>query len=197
MNLKSNGTTWSDEPQAQRDWYNGIEFRSKLESKTAQALDNLGIKYEYEPDGYKLSNGMWYKPDFWLPRANQYVECKGKMKDTDSAKIAGLVDDTSRPIVVISYKNAILIMRHRNEPGEAIKTYTKDVIRLVECKKCGVKWFVSMGNTFKCPQCGADNGSEHLMWLTAVASGQQLFEYSQEMVANKPLYREISKKFNG
>jgi len=46
--------------------YNGIKFRSRLEARWAIFMDNIGVKYEYEPEGFDLE-GLWYLPDFWLP----------------------------------------------------------------------------------------------------------------------------------
>lgn len=46
--------------------YNGYRFRSRLEARWAVFFDALGIKYEYEKEGYDL-DGLWYLPDFWLP----------------------------------------------------------------------------------------------------------------------------------
>jgi hypothetical protein len=45
--------------------YNGYKFRSRLEARWAVFFDALSIKYEYEKEGYELSNGR-YLPDFWL-----------------------------------------------------------------------------------------------------------------------------------
>ena len=68
--------------------YNGITFRSHLELYTAQALDKLGIKYEYEPrvitllEGFRCPfqkdkvRGITYKPDFIL-NSTIIIECKG------------------------------------------------------------------------------------------------------------------------
>ena len=186
------------EPQAQRDWYNGIEFRSKLESKTAQALDNIGIPYVYEPDGYKLSNGLWYRPDFWLPDAKQFVECKGVMDSTDSAKIVGLVDDMGRPVLVLSYDNAMLVMRSWNQPDADIVTHMADesFIAIAGCLECGAIWFLAYRDTWECPHCGAHDGDRHWKHVEDVTSGTQLFGYSQKVAANKPIYKSIANRFN-
>ena len=56
--------------------YNGYRFRSRLEARWAVFFDCLGIKYEYEPEGIKLSNGEYYLPDFFLPDLETYVEVK-------------------------------------------------------------------------------------------------------------------------
>ena len=196
MNFK-NDYDAGREPQAQKDWYNGIEFRSKLESKTAQALDNIGMRYEYEPAGYKLTNGMWYRPDFWLPDAHQFVECKGKMDSTDSAKIVGLAMDTGFPVVVLSYDNILLVESVQPEEGiTAFMTHERGCIVLLECSECGKSWIQYMGNTYRCPNCGAYDGDRHIKSETEIESGQQLFSYGQEIAADKPIYIEIANNFN-
>lgn len=52
-------------------YYNGYRFRSRLEARWAVFFDTLGVSYEYEPQGFKLPNGMCYLPDF-------KVKCYGK-----------------------------------------------------------------------------------------------------------------------
>ncbi len=46
--------------------YNGYHFRSRLEARWAVFLDQIGVRYSYEPQGYAM-NGTAYLPDFWLP----------------------------------------------------------------------------------------------------------------------------------
>src|SRR3990167_6740337 len=48
-------------------YYAGCRFRSRLEARWAVFFDALGITWEYEPQGFVLSNGLCYLPDFWLP----------------------------------------------------------------------------------------------------------------------------------
>ena len=56
--------------------YNGYKFRSRLEAKWAVFFDAMNISYEYEPEGFVLSNGAKYLPDFYLPLFKMYVEVK-------------------------------------------------------------------------------------------------------------------------
>lgn len=60
--------------------YRGHRFRSRLEARWAVFFDFCGIRWEYEPEGFELSDGSWYLPDFWLPRFHGsdgiYVEVK-------------------------------------------------------------------------------------------------------------------------
>lgn len=44
--------------------YKGYRFRSRLEARWAVFFDALGIKWEYETDGYDLGEAGWYLPDF-------------------------------------------------------------------------------------------------------------------------------------
>lgn len=65
--------------------YNGYRFRSRLEARWAVFFDAVGIKYEYEPEGYNLPNGTRYLPDFYLPDFNIFAEVKAS-RDKDDGK---------------------------------------------------------------------------------------------------------------
>lgn len=56
--------------------YNGMRFRSRLEARWAVFFDAIGIRYEYEPEGYTAKDGTCYLPDFYLPDEDVYVEVK-------------------------------------------------------------------------------------------------------------------------
>ena len=56
--------------------YNGYRFRSRLEARWAVFFDAMGIKYEYEPEGYHTEDGKYYLPDFYLPDFRCLFEVK-------------------------------------------------------------------------------------------------------------------------
>lgn len=56
--------------------YKDYRFRSRLEARWAVFFDTLGIKYEYEHEGFNLNENGYYLPDFWLPIFECYVEIK-------------------------------------------------------------------------------------------------------------------------
>ena len=58
--------------------YKGYLFRSRLEARWAVFFDNLGIQWEYEPEGIVLSDGTHYLPDFYLPDFHCFFEVKRK-----------------------------------------------------------------------------------------------------------------------
>lgn len=75
--------------------YNGYRFRSRLEARWAVFFDALGIRYEYEKEGYDL-DGVRYLPDFWLPNTyggswpngGHFLEVKGQMPtETEQAAV--------------------------------------------------------------------------------------------------------------
>jgi hypothetical protein len=68
--------------------YQGYRFRSRLEARWAIFFDSLGIKWEYEIEGFILTNGRKYLPDFYLPKFCEglWVEVKPVGGDFSVAK---------------------------------------------------------------------------------------------------------------
>jgi hypothetical protein len=79
--------------------YNGYRFRSRLEARWAVFFDTLGVRYEYEPQGFELARpgrrAVLYLPDFWIPDLGFWVEIKPTPPDAAaSAKCAFLASQT-------------------------------------------------------------------------------------------------------
>lgn len=77
--------------------YGGFRFRSRLEARWAVAFDELGVDFEYEPEGLKVpirfrtqwfprSAFLRYLPDFYLPDLGLWAEAKGRMGAQDDMK---------------------------------------------------------------------------------------------------------------
>ncbi|MEG4120572.1 hypothetical protein QUA43_24270 [Microcoleus sp. N9_B4] len=66
--------------EARRTRYNGETFRSKLEAQWAVFWDELGVKWEYEPQMFELPDGKQYIPDFWIVDLALWVEIKPNAK---------------------------------------------------------------------------------------------------------------------
>lgn len=58
--------------------YAGCRFRSRLEARWAVFFDTLGLKWEYEPQGFVVHSGPGYLPDFAVqtPACLLFVEVK-------------------------------------------------------------------------------------------------------------------------
>lgn len=81
-------------------WYNGYKCRSRAEARWMVLMNALGMRYEYEPEGFELSDGTRYLPDFYLPDQDVFLEIKGLMSDYDWHKIKTFVSDTKKSVVV-------------------------------------------------------------------------------------------------
>lgn len=57
--------------------YSGYRFRSRLEARWAVFFDALGLRYEYEKEGYEI-RGKAYLPDFWMLDLGIFIEIKGQ-----------------------------------------------------------------------------------------------------------------------
>lgn len=69
--------------------YKGYSFRSRLEARWAVFFDALNLKWEYEPEGFEMSDGTKYLPDFkvWYPgrdaseKHQEWYEVKSSLKE--------------------------------------------------------------------------------------------------------------------
>lgn len=120
--------------------YKGYRFRSRLEARWAVFFDALGIKWEYEKEGYKLSTG-WYLPDFWLPNFHFFVEIKPSSQGTweHSRGVSKYEEDYTciLPVVLIC-----------GDPGDyEAFDYREgsDDSKWALCPKCGAVDFVYAG----------------------------------------------------
>lgn len=102
--------------QAIETRYKGFRFRSRLEARWAVFYDALGIRWEYEPEGFLLSDGRKYLPDFHLPRqrilgrTEFWIEIKGDEDDDDDrihAFARDRVEEDSFPVNYLKFTGQI------------------------------------------------------------------------------------------
>ena len=89
--------------------YKGYLMRSRLEARWAVFFDTLGVKWEYEAEGYDLGKDGWYLPDFRLHMPNGsilFAEVKPEHQDDFEGdhlrKCRALADATDCPVVLLS-----------------------------------------------------------------------------------------------
>lgn len=85
--------------------YDGHLFRSRLEARWAVFFNALGVKYEYEPEGFELPSGKRYLPDFKVKchgtrgdcsddlTFDLWIEVKGDMSKGDLDRIKEFSND--------------------------------------------------------------------------------------------------------
>lgn len=92
--------------------YNGYRFRSRLEARWSVFFDAAGIDYRYEPEGFELTDGTRYLPDFFLPAVGVYVEVKSPARWTDAER-AKIVSAAASGLTIITLGE---IPRHGSAP---------------------------------------------------------------------------------
>lgn len=81
--------------------YQGYRFRSRLEARWAVFFDTLGIRYEYEPEGFDLGDAGRYLPDFWLPEHKAWFEIKGtEPNQGELRKADALFEQSGDPVFI-------------------------------------------------------------------------------------------------
>lgn len=80
--------------------YNGFLFRSRLEARWAVFFDTLNIEYRYEPEGYDL-DGIWYLPDFYLPKLRYWIEIKADLPTPEERQKAIMLAQATQQLVFI------------------------------------------------------------------------------------------------
>ena len=72
--------------------YRGQTFRSRLEARWASYFDALGIEWTYEPECYRLPDGVSYLPDFRLKQRRYRCDYSDVYGET--ANFGSEYDDT-------------------------------------------------------------------------------------------------------
>lgn len=81
-------------------YYKGITFRSRLEARWAIVFDQLGIRWEYEPEAFQIDHyesSFGYLPDFYIPELDCFVEVKGHLTDTEYVRLMQIAQAITAP----------------------------------------------------------------------------------------------------
>lgn len=124
--------------------YKGYRFRSRLEARWAVFFDTLGVKWEYEKEGYDLGRAGRYLPDFWLPEINGgcWVEIKGVRPTVEEAgKAQGLARLTGHDAFIFFGPCTFEEQSGKDDRGSGWKFFSEygwDSHHVwCECPKCG------------------------------------------------------------
>jgi len=143
--------------------YKGIEFRSKLEAKYAQALDMLGIVWEYEGHGFRFDDGTCYSPDFYMPEIDTYLEVKGVMDEASRHKVELTASEAHKRIVVGGPDGTLTMYNGTSSAWDPASGGDSVPVR---CTACGKAFLLDEEGGWSCPACGAYDGDHYIEWLT-------------------------------
>lgn len=133
--------------------YEKCEFRSRIEARWAVFFDALGVKWEYEKQGFKLPVG-WYLPDFFLPAQDAWFEVKGAEPTIQEMMFCHDLAEETYKQVFITHGGI------ESDPCETIITccgplgWKLDGYAWHQCETCGAFSVREKGATHLC-QCGA------------------------------------------
>jgi hypothetical protein len=131
--------------RSKKTLYGGVIFNSILEARWAVFMDCLEIVYQYEPEYGEVESGLrqvWYKPDFFLPQLDKYIEIKPKKpSDIEITKACGWASDIGDVVVLFNLsppdednENGWL---YRCEPADLDEKPTQyKSIYWCECPRC-------------------------------------------------------------
>lgn len=87
-----------------REWqtifrHRGYHMRSHSETRWAEIMDALAIRWTYEPRLIRTRHG-WYLPDFYLPASGLFIEVKGAdPTEVEREKAADVELETGCPVL--------------------------------------------------------------------------------------------------
>jgi hypothetical protein len=153
--------------------YAGIEFRSRLEARTAMLLNQHQLDWHYEAEAFELSDGTRYLPDFWLPKIGTYIEVKGQnVPGVEKAErfAADLTGENGRGFAAdpdgqvdrewMHPTHMVIIASLGTRfaaPGERLSVVNALGASVVamECSSCRTRQWLNIGG-FVCRACGTD-----------------------------------------
>lgn len=171
--------------QAIKTKYKGVEFRSGLEARYAKMFDTLDISWIYEPEGYQLSNGLCYLPDFYLPDSHQFFEVKGIMGQIDMDKIENLAYEAGKSVVIGLPDGKVEIYDYFDDYlkdgtiSRSYDHYSSSDTCLAKCEECHKWWFMNSVMGWECRCCGAYDGDHHIQEWLGDSDIQRIFQEVQ------------------
>lgn len=111
--------------------YAGCRFRSRLEARWAVFFDTLGVKWEYEAQGFEVHDRLgictekswYYLPDFWLPGLGLHAEVKGVLDESSMCKLLSAAAYLSSPSGGCGGGNDMLILGPIPKPHNTSTDY--------------------------------------------------------------------------
>ena len=149
--------------------YAGYHFRSRLEARWAVFFDSLGVEWLYENEGFELSDGSRYLPDFEISAFgfDCFVEIKPTKPNEDEINKAKLLSfGTGKPVYFLTdipslepiYKDWLCFEHYAFTPVNVKKEYPDSISSMANWTKNIdlPEWIESMGydlsvrNVFDC-----------------------------------------------
>jgi hypothetical protein len=136
--------------------YKKTKFRSKLESQWARWLDEYNIKWSYETQGFRLTDGTWYLPDFYLHEIETFIEVKGALENIE--KPYQMVQMLQEEEPNWPDEGTLFLLAGPVDVFYNIHPAYTQGIRLRKCS-CGVTSILTEYGSYACRSCGDHDGA--------------------------------------
>jgi len=162
--------------------YRGCRFRSRLEARWGVFFETLGVRWDYEPEGFALSTGDWYLPDFLVHLKGRSLWVEIKPDGIAAPLFEQFIQDSQQPGTVLHEIPTPESVKAQEFEGyefwwsEGWDNFHKFCI----CTSCGAVGFEYMGRSERircgCNTLGRDTHTSHhpliLRALTAARSAR-------------------------
>lgn len=173
-----------------KTYFDGVEYKGRLEADVARMIKNLGYKFEYETNSFLLPSGIHYWPDFYILDIHLWVESRGYDTDKGESQInefsrlisEGYIDTNKAllsgpdfgldilPFELVNKNDApdYLVIKYDSaqftEYGNRYGYTTSHDVALVRCAACNHYCFIGDGS-MQCRYCGTWDGNSHISYM--------------------------------
>jgi hypothetical protein len=157
--------------------YHGYRFRSRLEARWAVFFQTLGVPWEYEPEGFVLSTGEWYLPDFRIQLGPGSLWAEVKPRGADAKLFVRFITKSAagtRGTVLHGIPDPKILESEGRwaQEGDDFHVYGPDLegfptegwgdnyYQFCICRKCDAVGFEFDGRSERIP-CGCEVGDRH------------------------------------
>jgi len=137
--------------------YGGCAMRSKLERDVGRRLDDVSMRWQYEPKRFSIETGS-YLPDFKLLETGQFVEVKGSESDSDRRRHRRFVREFDAELVVLKQGEPYMLFSCARPRSFDDSIVSASNMFLLSCSECGNKSFVPVEADWSCRSCGFSDG---------------------------------------
>lgn len=115
--------------------FRGVTYRSRVEARWAIFLHELGVKAQWEPDGFDLG-GVPYMPDFYVIAWDIYIEVKGAVPTGAERHKCQLLAEASGKPVLLAIGDPATGLGEWFTPGFPHDEIPTGNARIAKCRKC-------------------------------------------------------------
>jgi len=178
--------------------YNGVRYKSKIESQIAMFLDRMEVQHQYEPENILFpKTGRHFMPDFFCPDINLWIEVKYKPNPYVLNDLKELSDLTKKESLLFTAEKQIIF----TAPLTAPNFYSDDEEVLVfYCTKCDKISFVPSKGDWSCRACGGGFGDKGISGKLCLDKNElTILDYGSaaEIARNAKNIEQIRKKQKG